>query len=77
MREWQRRLFDCYGEPRGVAWEALKEMNENHRRVNVAARVDSACRYGATYAILSTDAPTAGPALFENAEYKVIALPDG
>jgi len=34
------------------------------------------CRYGATHAILDARASTTAPALFENAEYKVVSLLD-
>ena len=74
MREWQQRLFDCYGEPRRVGWDALAEMEESYRRLDVIARVQSRCRYGATYAIIDAEVASSVPARFATAEHKIIAL---
>jgi hypothetical protein len=75
MRAWRRRLIDCYGEPTGTGWRALEEMKLHHRRVDVSARLASTCRYGATHAVLPLETPTSLPVLFQNGEYRVVALP--
>lgn len=74
MLEWHRRLLACYGKPRSLGWEALRELEEGYRGVDTSRLIALRERYGVSYAILFRNSEATGVVLFQNRLYKVVAL---
>ena len=52
MREWQKRVFDCYGKPESSGFEAASEMKENYHKITREQRKILHEKYGCDYAVL-------------------------
>ncbi|HUW57361.1 MAG TPA: DUF6798 domain-containing protein [Planctomycetota bacterium] len=77
MLEWRRRIRDCYGEVRGAGFHAEKEMIANYRHITEQKMRFIARKYGAAYAVLYEETPTAFPVLHQNTPYKLVKIEDG
>lgn len=74
MREWRSRMRIAYGDVEGSGFWGLDEMKASYRASDPARLRQVGRRYGATYAVLYSDTPWAGPTLYRNADYKAVRL---
>ena len=74
LLEWRERLTDCYGEVAGRGFDAVAEMDRNHRAVTDEDLVFIARKYGAGFAVLHRRTRTGFPVLFEEDRYKVVRI---
>lgn len=75
MLEWRRRLDDCYGPVHQHGQAAREEMIANYDRLTDAELARIAHQYGAQYAILYADTPTALPPLARTDAYQLVQVP--
>jgi hypothetical protein len=72
--EWQQRLFDSYGVPRGQGFQAAQEMDEMYRGIDDGRLRSLQVKYGIDYAVLYSETDTNLPVVYQNATYKVVQL---
>jgi hypothetical protein len=75
MKAWHQRLVDCYGESRGTGFHALPGLEANYRSIQDSKLGELRQRYGADFAVLYLETPSQYPVVFENSDYKMVALP--
>lgn len=74
MVEWQKRLFNCYGQPKSAGFAAASEMDKNYRIITDEKLRSLQMQYRISYAILYAETSTQLPVLFENQMYKLVRL---
>lgn len=74
MREWRRRMEDLYGPISGQGFAALQVMRNNYGAATPETLAGTGARYDAGYAVLYAQTPWNGPVLYQNREYKAVAL---
>ncbi|MCC6476292.1 hypothetical protein IT157_04480 [bacterium] len=73
--EWRERIETCYGDTGDkLGWEAVKQMNENYRRMNDAELLRISNRYNAPYAVLYAETATSFPLLYEDKDFKLVRV---
>lgn len=74
--EWQKRLFDSYGVPRGRGFDAAREMDRMYRDIDDTRLRALRSKYGVDYAVLYRETDTTLPIVYENKTYRVVRLSD-
>lgn len=75
MAEWRSRMETLFSPGEATGFAALRAMTENYR-----AGIDwsvPVTKYRASHAVLFTETPWDGPTLYQNEDYKLVALPGG
>jgi hypothetical protein len=76
MKEWYRRLEECYGPIDYIDYKGKRQIMKNYRHIGDEKILSLHRRYGFHYAVLHRDTPTRLPVLFQTAQFKVVAAAD-
>ena len=74
MREWRRRIRDCYGAVASGGFEAREEMDQNYREIGDEALERIAAEYDSDYAVLHAQTETSRSVLYANSTYQIVSL---
>ena len=74
IKEWAKRLEDCYGPPQGNGFAAAIAMAESYKKIGDSRLMGLAAKYRAGYAVLFGRTQTALPVLFHQGKYKVVRV---
>ncbi len=72
--EWQQRLFDCYGTPKLIGFDAMSEMSKLYENITDDRLKALQVKYGASYAVLRHAAKTQFPVLYRTKDYKIVQI---
>ncbi|MGD0004178.1 MAG: DUF6798 domain-containing protein [Anaerolineaceae bacterium] len=74
MVEWQQRLFDCYGIPKSIGFDAMSEMSRLYEKITDDKLKALQIKYGASYAVLRHATKTQFPVLYHTKDYKIVQI---
>ncbi len=74
MLEWQQRLFDCYGTPKLIGFDAMSEMSKLYTKITDNRLKALQVKYGASYAVLHQATKTQFPVLYQTDDYKLVQI---
>ncbi len=72
--EWQQRLFDCYGIPKRMGFDAMHEMSKLYRKITDDRLKVLQTKYGASYAVLQHATKTQFPIIYQTNDYKIVQI---
>jgi hypothetical protein len=72
--EWQQRLFDCYGIPKRMGFDAMHEMSRLYRKITDDRLKVLQTKYGAGYAVLQHASKTQFPIIYQTNDYKIVQI---
>ena len=74
MREWRRRIQDCYGDVATGGFKAREDLVQNYQQID-SGRIESLLQsYDINFAVLYTQTQTHRPVLYQNSTFKIVAL---
>ena len=73
MREWRKRIHNCYGEVSTSGFQANQDLVKNYRQISDEELEQISLQYNPAYAVLFDDTDTSRPVLYRNSTYKIIA----
>ena len=76
MREWYKRIADCYGVADKLGFDALPQLNETVYHITDQELMDLYLKYGFEYAVLYDSTPTNFPLLFRTKTLKLVIIKD-
>jgi hypothetical protein len=74
MVEWQQRLFDCYGIPKAIGFDAMYEMSRLYKKITDGKLKALQIKYGISYAVLHHATKTQFPTIYQTKEYKIVQI---
>jgi hypothetical protein len=74
MKEWQKRLFDCYGQPAATGHWARSELKRNYKNINDKKILNLQKKYTFSYAVLYLSTSTDFPIIYQNQKYKLVMV---
>ena len=74
MREWYKRLNECYGPWNDNGFNALEEMEANYQSIRDEKLLSLRDQYDISYALLFLKTSTKLPVILHNKTYKVVSL---
>ena len=74
MVEWQLRLFDCYGIPKAIGFDAMYEMSRLYKKITDGKLKALQIKYGISYAVLHHATKTQFPTIYQTKEYKIVQI---
>jgi len=74
MVEWQQRLFDCYGIPKAIGFDAMYEMSRLYKKITDGKLKALQIKYGVSYAVLHHATKTQFHVIYQTKEYKIVQL---
>ena len=75
-KDWLRRIVDCYGIPKTTGYAAAGELDFNYFHIPDEVVRNLGSKYNASYAILYKKTETNLPVVYENATYRLVAIPE-
>jgi hypothetical protein len=72
--EWQQRVFDCYGIPKAIGFDAMDEMSKLYEKITDDKLKALQIKYGASYAVLHHATKTKLPVIYQTKDYKIVQI---
>jgi hypothetical protein len=76
MREWKKRIGDCYGVVTSGGFDAINQMEQNYRAIKNADLDQITVKYNPEFAVLFAGTDTSRSVIYGNSTYKIISLTD-